>query len=135
MLLARIMHSGFLDRFCDNLTDVLFFSYSLCKSQLNSGSKFETWKYKNLNAILDSKSFEITEFWKAWTRNSPVKWHFTWIAVLPQSKGPGNLIKLQSHNQMTNCIFLIAIFLHLINSRRIFVIPWGCSCNKGCMFS
>ena len=64
MLLARIMHSGFLDRFCDNLTDVLFFSYSLCKSQLNSGSKFETWKYKNLNAILDSKSFKLPNFEK-----------------------------------------------------------------------
>ena len=64
MLLARIMHSSFLDRFCDNLTDVLFFSYSRFKSQLNQNSKFETWKYKNLNDILDSKSFKLQNFEK-----------------------------------------------------------------------
>ena len=95
---------------------VLFFYYSLHKSQyqikynLKITSLRVKIENKNLNAILDSKKFQNTEIWKAWARNGPVKWHFTWIAVLPQAKGPGNLIKLQSYNRLRTVDFWLTLF-------------------------
>ena len=109
-------HASFLDEFCDNLAGVLFFYYLLHKSQyqikytLKITSLRVKIEKKNLNAILDSKKFQNTEIWKAWARNGPVKWHFTWIAVLPQAKGPGNLIKLQSYNRLRTVDFWLTLF-------------------------
>ena len=108
--------ASFLDGFCDTLAGVLFFYYSVHKSQyqikynLKITSLRVKIENKNLNAILDSKKFQNTEIWKAWARNGLVKWHFTWIAVLPQAKGPGNLIKLQSYNRLRTVDFWLTLF-------------------------
>ena len=56
----------------------------------------------NLNAILDSENFKIQKFEKVEAQWPTDKRHFTWIAVLPQAKGPGNLIfaKPQSDDEL-----------------------------------
>ena len=63
-------HESFLDEFCDSLAGVLFFYYSLHKSQYqikyNIKITFLRVKIenKNSNAILDSKNFKIQKFEK-----------------------------------------------------------------------
>ena len=63
-------HASFLDEFCDSLAGVLFFYYSLHKSQyqirfnLKITSLRVKIENKNLNAILDSKNFKIQKFEK-----------------------------------------------------------------------
>ena len=108
--------ASFLDGFCDSLAGVLFFYYSVHKSQyqrkynLKITSQRVKIENKNLNAILDSEKFQNTEISKAWARNGLVKWYFTWIAVLSKAKGPGNLIKLQSYNRLRTVDFWLTLF-------------------------
>ena len=110
-------HASFLGGFWDSLAGVLqvllLFTSQMTisiKRNLKIPSLRVKIENKNLNAILDSKKFQNTEIWKAWARNGPVKWHFTWIAVLPQAKGPGNLIKLQSYNRLRTVDFWLTLF-------------------------
>ena len=62
-------------------------------------------EYTNLNAILDSENFKIQKFEKVEANGPLIKWHFTWIAVLPQAKGPGNLIFAKPQSDDEQLIF------------------------------